>query len=78
MCETSGDSLGKNVHATSNAFPCQYSLSALTCTGSTLEFSFKLTKNLSSVETQKYDTARKLIFSMIESLASSISILDVE
>ena len=78
MCDTRGDSLGKNVQEISSALPCQNSLSDFICTGSTLGLSFRLTKNLNSVETQKYETARKLIFSIIESLASSISILEEE
>lgn len=75
MWVTKGDSEGKKVQESSSAFACQNSLSHLTYTGSILGLSFKVIKKRSSVDTQKYDTARKLIFSRIESLDNSISLL---
>ena len=75
MCVTKGHSDGKNVTASSSAFPCQNSDSFRVCTGSRLGSSFSCTMNRSSVLMQKYDTARKLIFSKIESRVSSVSTL---
>ena len=73
MCETNGLSLGKKLHETSKALACQNSLSFFLLIGSLFGSSLTWTKNLNSVEIQKYDTARKLIFSRIASLVSSTS-----
>lgn len=74
MCVTKGDSDGKNPQAISKALPCQNSLSALICATFIASFSFELTKNLSSVDTQKYEIVKNEIFSNIESLLNSTSI----
>ena len=77
MCLRSGHSLGKKVHAISKDLACQYSLSSsLSSFTSGLRYlPRECSKNLISVDMQKYETARMQSFSRKESRDSSFSSL---
>jgi hypothetical protein len=65
------------VHAISRALACQNSDSYSLCflTGDDKYYSLDKSRNLISVETQKYDIPNSDIFSRNESLDSSVSFL---
>ena len=75
-----GHSEGRKEQAISRAFACQNSDSSSLCFFTSVDkyCSLESKRNRISVETQKYETLRREIFSRKLSLESSVSFLDYE
>jgi hypothetical protein len=70
-CETNGQSVGKKRHDVCMAFACHISASFLPKSHDSFSFYALLEMNLISVPRQKYETAKRRIFSSMASFLSS-------